>query len=165
MNVVYHCYGSAHSSVTAAAIHLGLLPRDRRPTEAELLAVPRFDRTLTRELGTPFFVGRDRAGRGVYALGRGRAARLVLNCLESLVELEGASPVAVVMINALPRLSLVTTVGGTLSRGLGLIWPGRPLTLWGVRRCYFRFVRLVEETERLLSLVEEKEERPEPNPK
>ncbi|MGE5552620.1 MAG: DUF3189 family protein [Betaproteobacteria bacterium] len=165
MKVVYHCYGSAHSSVTAAAIHLGLLPRDRYPTRAELLAVPRFDRTLTRELGTPFFLGRDGAGRDVYALGRGPAARLVVNCLESLVEITGASPVEVVLINALPTASLITTIGGTLSRSLGLIWPGRPLALWGVRRCYPRFVRLVEQTERLLALMEEKEERLTPTPK
>lgn len=156
---MYHCYGSAHSSVTAAALHLGLLPRDRRPSEAELLAVPRFDRTLTRELGRPFFVGRDPQGREVYALGRGPAARYVVNCVESLLVIDGRSPVAVVMINALPSISLVTTIGGILSRGLGLVWPGRPLALWGIRRCYSRFVRLVAETERLLSLVDEKEER------
>lgn len=158
MKVVYHCYGSAHSSVTAAALHVGMLPRDRLPSPAELLAVPRFDRTLSRELGIPFFIGRDRWGREVYALGRGKASRFVANLLESLLVVEGLAPTAVVLVNALPRATLVTTVGGTLSRGLGLIWPGRPLTLWGIRHCYRRFVRLVEETERLLSLVEEKEE-------
>jgi hypothetical protein len=165
MKVVYHCYGSAHSSVTAAALHLGLLPRDREPTDAELLAVPRFDRTRTRELGTPFFIGRDGAGRGVYALGRGPAARLVVNCLESLLLEADASPVAIVLVNALPAISLVTTIGGTLSRGFGLVWPGRPLALWGIRHCYPRFVRLVSETERLLALVHEKEERLGPTPK
>jgi hypothetical protein len=165
VKVVYHCYGSAHSSVTAAAIHLDLLPRNRLPTRAQLLAVPRFDRTLTRELGTPFFLGRDQAGREVYALGRGPAARLVLNCLESLVEIIGASPVAVVAINALPSASRLTTVGGTLSRSFGWVWPGRNLALWGVRRRYRRLVRLVEQTERLLNLVEEKEESPVPTPK
>lgn len=165
MKVVYHCYGSAHSSVTAAAIHLGLLPRDHQPTVAELMAVPRFDRTLTRELGTPFFIGRDQAQRDVYALGRGSAARYVVNCLESLLLEERMSPMEIVLVNALPTISLVTTVGGTLSRGMGLVWPGRPLALWGVRRCYPRFVRLVRETERLLALVDEKEERSGPTPK
>lgn len=158
MKVVYHCYGSAHSSVTAAAIHLGMLPRERRPTDAELLAVPRFDRTKTSELGKPFFIGRDSAGREIYVLGRGPAARLVANCVESLGELLGTPPLAVVMVNALPSVSLVTTIGGTLSRGLGIVWPGRPLVLWGIRRCYGRFVQLVTETERLLSLVSPEEE-------
>lgn len=159
MIVVYHCYGSAHSSVTAAAIHLRMLPRHRLPTVAELLAAPRFDRTVSRELGTPFFVGRDDAGRDVYALGRGSAGRLVVNCVESLCELVSAEPAAVVMINALPEASLMTTIGGTLSRGLGLVWPGRPLAVWGVRHCYRRLVRLVEETERLLSLVSGEQEK------
>lgn len=158
MKVVYHCYGSAHSSVTAAAIHVGLLPRDRCPTPAELLAVPRFDRTLTRELGTPFFIGQDQAGREVYALGRGRAAKFVVNCVESLKELAGLPPLEILMVNALPRASLVTAVGGTLSRGLGLVWLGRPLATWGIRRGYARLVELVEETEHLLALVSEKKE-------
>ncbi|HBC94637.1 MAG TPA: hypothetical protein DCZ10_17500, partial [Pelotomaculum sp.] len=26
MKVIYHCHGGTHSSVTAAAIHLGMLP-------------------------------------------------------------------------------------------------------------------------------------------
>lgn len=165
MRVMYHCYGSAHSSVTAAAIHLGLLPRDRRPTDAELLAAPRFDRTLTRELGKPFFIGVDSRGWEVYALGRGPAARLVANCVESLMELYALRPLELVLIDALPSVSLVTTIGGTLSRGLGIVWPGRPLALWGIRRSYFRFVRLVEETERLLALAGEKKESPGGTPK
>jgi hypothetical protein len=31
MKIIYHCYGGTHSSVIAAAIHLGLLPEDRVP--------------------------------------------------------------------------------------------------------------------------------------
>ncbi|MGE5509508.1 MAG: DUF3189 family protein [Chitinophagales bacterium] len=159
MKVVYHCYGSAHSSVTAAALHLGLLPRDRQPTRAELLAAPRFDRTLTRELGTLFFIGRDRGNHDVYALGRGPVAREVANCLLSLLGVTGCDRLEVLLVNALPQISFVTTIGGTLSRGYGLIWPGRPLALWGIRRCYSRFVRLVEETERLLAYLDQEEER------
>ncbi|MGB3963216.1 MAG: DUF3189 family protein, partial [Tepidanaerobacteraceae bacterium] len=35
MKIFYCCYGSAHSSVVAASIHLGLLPSDRVPTSRE----------------------------------------------------------------------------------------------------------------------------------
>ncbi|HPZ72110.1 MAG TPA: DUF3189 family protein, partial [Peptococcaceae bacterium] len=32
MKIIYNCYGGAHSSVTAAALHLGLLPEARPAT-------------------------------------------------------------------------------------------------------------------------------------
>jgi hypothetical protein len=40
MKIIYCCYGGSHSSVTAAAIHLDMLPLTRKPTSAELLSIP-----------------------------------------------------------------------------------------------------------------------------
>jgi len=45
LKVIYHCYGGAHSSVTAANIHLGLLPRERTPGYRELISQKLFDHT------------------------------------------------------------------------------------------------------------------------
>ncbi|HCX78095.1 MAG TPA: hypothetical protein DG577_01645, partial [Firmicutes bacterium] len=41
--MIYHCYGGAHSSVTAAAVHVGLLARDKTPSRLELVSLPYFD--------------------------------------------------------------------------------------------------------------------------
>ena len=46
MKIIYHCYGGSHSSVIAAALHLGLLAKDRIPNETELMAIPYFDKPL-----------------------------------------------------------------------------------------------------------------------
>lgn len=153
LKVIYHCYGAAHSSVTAAAIHLNLLPRSRKPSVSELLSAPRYDHTRTAELGTPFFMGKDRWDNDVHILGRGGGARVAGNLLYSLAEMYGCPTTDLLLINALPHLSATTTIGGTLSRGLGIIWPGRALTVAGIRMCYFKFVKMVEETELLIACI------------
>ena len=45
MKIIYHCFGGSHSSVSAAALHLGLLDRQRTPTEEELVRIPYYDKT------------------------------------------------------------------------------------------------------------------------
>lgn len=147
MKILYHCYGSSHTSVTSAAIHIGLLPRDRIPTVKEILAIPHFDQTTNKEIGMPFFMGVDQWGNDVYIIARKRNYRLLTNMVRSLMEIRGAHPQDLLLVNALSAASLVTTFGGFLSRGLGLIWLGRPLAALGIKRSYLRFLRLVEDTE------------------
>ncbi|MGE5576690.1 MAG: DUF3189 family protein [Syntrophothermus sp.] len=154
--IIYHCYGSSHSSVSAAAIHLGLLPRDRLPTSQELLSIPHFDRTTPNEVGTPFFMGTDRWGDEVYILGRGRAKRFMKNAIKSLCRIYGFPEQQLLLVDALSILNTTTVVGGTLSRGLGLVSLGRPIAALGIRLSYFNFVRLVERIEMILH--EQKEE-------
>jgi len=59
MHVIYYCYGSAHSSVISAAIHLGRLPSDRAPTQEEMMRLTDFDRTESGQIGTLVFKGHD----------------------------------------------------------------------------------------------------------
>ncbi|MBO8126688.1 MAG: DUF3189 family protein [Firmicutes bacterium] len=153
LKIIYHCYGSSHSSVVAAAIHLGYLPKDRPPTTSELINIPHYDRTMTRDLGTLFFFGRDAQGHEVYILGRKNAEELISNLVPSILKYYGHPPQEILLVNALERLSLLTTVGGTLSRGAGLVSIGRPLTIWGIKRCYFNFVQLVESVQKHIALT------------
>ncbi|HEX3010797.1 MAG TPA: DUF3189 family protein, partial [Syntrophomonadaceae bacterium] len=39
MKIIYHCFGGSHSSVTAAAIHLGLIEKHRPPSMEELMSL------------------------------------------------------------------------------------------------------------------------------
>ncbi len=143
LKIIYHCYGSAHSSVVAAAIHLNYLPKNRIPTSSEILNIPHYDRTMTRDLGTPFLIGVDQLGHEVYILGRKKAAQMVENLIRSILQYYSHSPNEILLVNALERLSIITTIGGTMSRGAGIISLGRPLTIWGIKRSYPNFVALV----------------------
>ena len=49
----------------------------------------------------------------------------------------------ILFVNALVKLHPVTAIGGILSRRLGLVNLGRPLTIWGIQRYYKVFVELV----------------------
>lgn len=153
LKIIYHCYGSSHSSVVAAGIHLGYLPKDRVPTRQELLNTPHYDRTMTRDLGTPFLFGHDSHGFEVYVLGRKNAVHLVENLIPSVLEYYGHPTHEILLVNALERLSMITTAGGTLSRGMGFISIGRPLTVWGIRRSYWNFVRLVDSVQERIGRI------------
>ncbi|HWJ02080.1 MAG TPA: DUF3189 family protein, partial [Verrucomicrobiae bacterium] len=43
MKIIYNCYGGSHSSVTAAAIHLGLVDCGKVPCARELWKLPYYD--------------------------------------------------------------------------------------------------------------------------
>ncbi|MEW6309206.1 MAG: DUF3189 family protein [Bacillota bacterium] len=136
--VVYNCFGSAHSSVVTAAIHLGLLPCDRVPSSREIASVPLYDRVDTAEIGTIFFAGKGADGRNVYILGAGPAKALLPKLAGSLLRAYGVQPEDVVLVNCLKNIGLLTRVGGFLSRELGWVKLGRPMSAYGIRRCYDR---------------------------
>ncbi len=143
MKVIYCCYGSSHSSVIAAAIHLGWLPCDRIPRAQEIERVPHYDRTDPRDIGTCYFMGTDEAGRDVYIMGMGAAKGIVRRAVSSVFRMCGVPDTEYRLVDTLPEVGLVTKAGGFLSRALGLVAVGRPISIWGIRRSYPRFVRLV----------------------
>lgn len=145
MKVIYHCYGSSHSSVIAAAIHLGWLPSDRIPAPREIMSLPHYDQTEPGEIGTCFRMGTDEAGREVYIIGMGPAKGIARRVMESVFKMCGVPDGDYVLVDTLPNVGFVTKVGGFLSRAVGLVRVGRPLTVWGIRRSYPEFVRLVGE--------------------
>lgn len=139
--VVYHCFGGAHTSVVAGALHLGLLPE--RPTWRQVAEFPAFDRPLTRDRGYPLYLGTDERGRRVYAMGRGRDARAAALVLEGLLRALGLEG-RVASYDTLECAGPLTKLGGYLSRRLGLVWPGRRLVAVGVTRDIPRLLRVVE---------------------
>ena len=143
MRIIYYCYGSSHSSVVAAGVHLGLLPADRRPTPREILALPYYDRTPPEDIGKCLFMGKDELGHEVYVMGMGHAKKIVRRAIESFLQLYHIPTSEVLFIDALPQVGLITKIGGFLSRRMGLVSLGRPLTVYGIRRCYPNFLKLV----------------------
>lgn len=148
MIIIYYCFGGTHSSVLSAAIHTGRLPLDRVPLAEEITNLPYFDQISGYRIGTPFYFGNDESGNSIYILGTGKARKMVLNALKSLMEIEGIPPEEIYLENTLKNINLVVRVGGFLSRGLGLVFPGRNLTVYGLQRAYFRFVRDVKRVKR-----------------
>jgi len=144
--VIYHCYGGSHSSVITAGVYLGLLPKDRVASKAELLAVPHFDQKEAVTHGHLRFIGRDLKGNEVLVLGKRMAGpditlflhkiSKLFSCREELVAIDTTFPINPLMV-----------IGGFLSRGLNLVALGRPLVILGTQIAYPYFVQIAEGTQ------------------
>ncbi len=148
MKIFYHCYGSAHSSITAANIHLGHLPGHRRATPAELRAQPLFDRARYQDIGTPWFLGTDARGHDVYCIGLHSGRSYLAPALLDFLAALGIDRDELILDDALRHGNWALRVGGLMSRRLGLISLGRPLSAWGIWLKYWRFVDLVDSVQR-----------------
>ncbi len=144
MYIIYHCYGSAHSSVIASAIHVGMLPTNRIPSSEEIVTLPHFDQTRRDEIGSPFYVGRDELGIEVYILGMANNKEVLIKSMDSLLKIYHITENQLMLVDSLSQINTLTRIGGFLSRRLGMIKIGRPLTIMGVQKAYFKFVHLVE---------------------
>lgn len=145
VNIIYYCYGSAHSSIVCAHLHLGHLPKEPASME-EIMALPDFDRTQKDDLGHFFFKGKDERNHAVYTAALGSHPDMLVTFLLSLARIKGVDPQAFCFVDALSCLGYLGKMGGALSRRYGLVTMGRRLAAWGIRQSYPRFVRLVEQT-------------------
>jgi len=151
MKVVYHDFGGSHSTATAAAIHLGLIPEDKVPDSKDLLTkVPFFDSLTAPDHGRLFFMGVDEQYNQVYLLPRANRPDLVLNAVLSTIENLGGDPDEWIFVNTLPTVNLWMRIGGYLSRRLGIVALGRPMAIFGTRCAFHNISRLVRSTKAAL---------------
>ncbi len=150
MKVIYHCYGGAHSSVIAAALHLKIIGKERLPTINEMMAIPYYDKTVNGDFGSIRFMGIDDSGNEVYVLGKKSMGDKYTKILMGVAEIMGAGD-QIIAIDCLNRVNLSMKMGGFLSRRIGLVFPGRPVLFRGTRKAFMTLVNLVE-TVRLKSI-------------
>ncbi|NLG87514.1 MAG: DUF3189 family protein [Firmicutes bacterium] len=131
MLIFYCCYGRAHSSVVAAALHLGQLPLK---TPTAICKLPYFDRAKAQDIGIPKLVGTDTHGNFVFILGRGPARGSVEATLETVLLACGYRKQDIMFIDLQPYLNFYARLGGFLSRRLGLVFPGKQLAAFGIWR-------------------------------
>lgn len=141
--IFYYCFAGAHASVVAASLHCGLLPLDRTPKFREIVSLPYYDRTVPRYIGTPYFIGRDERGRAVYCLGLWADHAALVAALTKFLLFLGIGEDDFLFVNAFALINFSTKLGGVLSKRLGITAVGRMLSVWGIRRRYADFRRLI----------------------
>ncbi|MGD8401100.1 MAG: DUF3189 family protein [Bacillota bacterium] len=147
MKVVYHCYGGAHASPTAAALHLGLLPLDSRPrTQDFYRLIPYYDRITRGEHGKMIKMGVDTNGHEVFVLGRRNSASMVIRAIKEFSRLNGIDPQQYYFVDVVQLGNPFMVVGGFTSRGLGFVKLGRPLVSFGTGLSFAVLVRIVRRT-------------------
>ncbi|MEQ8201546.1 MAG: DUF3189 family protein [Syntrophomonadaceae bacterium] len=145
MKIIYHCFGGSHSSVSAAALHLGLLDRQKIPTEEDLVRIPYYDKTTDADFGTIRYMGTDDAGNDVYVFGKKSFSNRYTAVLMGIAGILGEQD-QLVMVDCMNRINWSMKVGGFTSRRLGLTMVGRPIVTWGTRQAFTQLVNLVEIT-------------------
>ncbi len=143
MKIIYHCYGGTHSSVTAAAVHLGILPLDRLPRPAELLAIPYFDAMDSVDHGRINFLGLDEYGNEVCFAGQRGSPGILENIIHGLAGQFSISPGSYKLVNVMYKVNISMKIGGVMSRRLRWVRLGRPLVVWGTVRAYAKITNLV----------------------
>lgn len=143
MKIIFNCFGGAHSSVTAAALHLGLLPETRLPEPEELLNLPYYDAQVGKDHGRIRFMGFDRWGNEVYIVGKKNLGIFYEKIMHSLITLNGGTQEKFIFVNTMPYVNIWMMLGGFLSRRLGMRVPGRQIVIYGTRKSYFKFLHLV----------------------
>ncbi|MDK2984634.1 MAG: hypothetical protein PWQ96_276 [Clostridia bacterium] len=143
MKVIYHCYGGAHSSVTAAAIHLGYLPENRTPSAKEIMQVPLYDKHTDSDHGKIFLFGIDEHNNEIYVVGCRSLGDTFDSILRGIGDIAGIDHSDTILVNTLSAVNWKMRIGGYLSRRLGIIALGRPIVLSGTRSNYQKFVKMV----------------------
>lgn len=145
MKIIYHCFGGAHSSVTAAALHLNWLPTDRLPETEELKKLPYFDKAVSKDHGYIRFMGLDDWNNEIYVLGRRSTAKILEQINEGLMEIYDVPAREILLFDVMPYVNWKMMLGGYTSRRMGLTWFGRPIIILGVKHSYWKILSLVQQ--------------------
>lgn len=143
MYIIYHCFGGAHSSVTAAAIHLGWLPSSKKPTFEELMQIPYFEVQINEDHGVFRYMGEDEKSNKIFILGRRNLKDDFEKLAYGLARIYGQKD-DFLIINTMPLVNWKMVIGGYLSRGLESPKLGRVIVLRGVQDSFFKYVAFVE---------------------
>jgi hypothetical protein len=147
LKVVYHCYGGAHASPTAAALHLEIVPMRRRPKAADFQKlIPYYDRINRGEHGKLIKIGTDYRGREVFILARRNSPQPVINAIKAFSRLNGVDPQDFCFVDVVQLANPLMVLGGFCSRALGWVNFGRPVVSMGTRLAYPVLVRIVRRT-------------------
>lgn len=146
MYIIYHCYGGAHSSVTAAAIHLGLISEHDIPTPEEILALPYYDQATQDDHGYLRHLGDDSEGNSIFIIGRRGLRDCFSALIRSLANLLEVPTEEILIVDTVPCVNWMMMVGGFTSRRWEWVKFGRPLVVKGTQKAFPNFVELVRKT-------------------
>jgi hypothetical protein len=152
LKVIYHCYGGAHASPTAAAIHLGIIAADQLPRFSDFRKIPYFDWMTNHNHGKMIQVGRDEADHEVFILARRNQPKLAVNWIKELVRLEGGDPEVYHFVDCVQLYNPFMVTGGFSSRAMGWVSFGRPLVTFGTILSFPKLVGIVHRTKKCLEM-------------
>jgi len=146
MILVYHDVGGAHSTATAANIHINRLPQNKIPDKEQLLQVPTFDKITKEQIGHLLYIGEDEFGVKVYTFGRKYNKKLMLAAITDMFNICKKNNEKLYIVDTHPTVNLWMKIGGFSSRALGLVSFGRPIVTYGTIKAYSNIADIVKNT-------------------
>ncbi len=150
LHIIYHCVGGSHSSPTAAAIHLNMLPTDHIPSKYDLLNITFYDALEPMDQGKIIYRGTDEFGNKVYTLSRQFIPHLIIPAIKDMWSILGQKEEDLLIIDTLSCVNTLMKIGGCLSRRFHFVKIGRPIVTYGTLLAYKDLVQIVEETKKML---------------
>jgi len=126
------------------------LPDYRLPSYEEFTTLPYYDRTDPNQVGDPYLMGCDEHGNKIYFMGLWSQRQNLMVSMQSLLDAAGVERSQYFLQDAFPLINFSTKIGGLLSKRYRLTSLGRKITVWGMRRQYWRFVEMVTEVKNKL---------------
>jgi len=143
MHIFYYCTTGVHTSLVAAAIHLGILPDKRVPKWDEIAGIPNYDGLAYENIGIPHRVGADCQGNEIYSVGVLAERDVVVRAIGSLLDLYQVPREQYLLVSTMEVIPYQTILGYFISVRLGLRSIGRTLAARGLTRVYPELTELV----------------------
>lgn len=150
LHIIYHCVGGAHSSPTAAAIHLNMLPMDYIPRKEDLLYIPFYDTLKKTDRGKIVYRGTDERGNKIYTLSRQFVPHLVIPAIQDTWNILGGNEKDLLLVDTVPCVNWLMRIGGFSSRRLNWVRFGRPIVTRGTLSTYPNLVNIVKKTKKMI---------------
>ena len=144
--VIYYDYGGTHTSVVAAALHLGNLNPAKVPENKQLTNLPLFDSITQNELGHIVYNGTDEYGNNIYTMGIKRAKNLIIPAISDMYKAVFGNTDGIYLVDVSPATDAFMKIGGFISRFLKMQPLGLPIIIYGTKRAYPNIVKIVENT-------------------
>ena len=157
MIFIYNCYAGTHSSTLASAVHLEKLPLDRTPTKKEIIETEYFDKLTKKDFGRIIFRGTDEEGNKVFTIGRG-PSKLIIPCLVNVINVlcnDYGFKEKIIFSNMSPTVNFIMSIGGFISRRLGLSFIGLPLLVIGAKKAHGQIIQVVGHTKESAKTLKE----------
>lgn len=139
MKIIFYSYSGVHSAVVAGAAYLGSLSA-QQAASAPFSEVPFFG--CKEKESKLRYLGEDKRGNRIYALGVGREMELVPKAIKNFLDLFQISQDDLVLINTDGYLSPLSKWGERLA-GNGLVDLGNFLVHQGLKKDFFRVLKQV----------------------
>ncbi|WP_226583509.1 DUF3189 family protein [Halobacillus litoralis] len=151
MIYIYNDYAGTHTTSIAAAYHLGYIKYGQQLSNEEVLEIPYFNDLTKNDAGKLIFHGQDNRGDYVYTIGRKNSKYVVPSLKELCLVLFQLFEIheRVIFSNTSPTVPFVMSIGGGLSRGLGIDALGVPLLIRGAHKCHPLIGELVRNTKKV----------------